>query len=349
MTANAKGGAVRSKSGGISNLPPLVVDETARHSRTPVTQGRRRCRSPAPFAKSRTTFGLPDHVQPRQPAGMRFLVTNDDGIGSVFLHELLFALRAAGHELYVIAPKREQSWVGAAKSRNRPVHVERIDAAAPSPLAANEVRSTHPRLPLERFDFPTWIVDGTPSDGINIAVGHLVPQACPIDAVISGINVGLNASLGFIIASGTIAGAWEGALHGLPAIAFSQDLTTEIYDRIKANGDQPDAELHAILKTSAEHAARIAPQLAAATERCSFVVHNVNFPLPCTATSEVRRTIPARVVVPGLFTPAADDGTHRLIFRLGDDLSGPEPLTDRAALAAGYISHTVLDYRKLGL
>ena len=53
---------------------------------------------------------------------MRVLVTNDDGIDSVFLHELVHALRAGGHELYVVAPKREQSWVGAAKSRNRPVH-----------------------------------------------------------------------------------------------------------------------------------------------------------------------------------------------------------------------------------
>jgi 5'-nucleotidase len=259
---------------------------------------------------------------------MRFLVTNDDGIDSVFLHELVHALRAAGHALYVVAPKREQSWIGAAKSRNRPVHV----------------------APAERdFGCHTWIVDGTPSDAVNIALGHLLPCGGAIDAVISGMNVGLNASLGFIIASGTIAGAWEGALHGLPAIAFSQDLTTEVYDRVKASGDRPDAELHAILKISAQHAARLAPELAAQTPPRSFIVHNVNFPLPCHATSEVKRTIPARVVVPGLFTPAADDGTHRLIFRLGDDLSAAEPLTDRAALAAGHISHTVLDYKKLGI
>lgn len=259
---------------------------------------------------------------------MRFLVTNDDGIESVFLHELVHALRLAGHELYVVAPKREQSWVGAAKSRNRPVHATAAD------------RGLH---------CPTWIVDGTPSDGINIAVGHLLPSNLTIDAVISGINVGLNASLGFIIASGTIAGAWEGALHGLPAIAFSQDLTSEIYDRLKASGDVPDPELHAILKISAQHAARMAPALAGATLPRSFIVHNVNFPLPCHTHSEIRRTVPARVVVPGLFSPAGDDGTHRLIFRLGDDLSPPEPLTDRAALAAGHISHSVLDYRRLGI
>ena len=258
---------------------------------------------------------------------MRFLVTNDDGIDSVFLHELVHALRAAGHELFVVAPKQEQSWVGAAKSRNRPVHATAADRG---------------------LGCPTWIVDGTPSDAINIAVGHLLPRDLHIDAVVSGINVGLNASLGFIIASGTIAGAWEGALHGLPAVAFSQDLTAELYERLKAAGDVPDPTLHAILKISAQHAARLAPELAAATLPRSFIVHNVNFPLPCHAHSDVRRTVPARVVVPGLFSPAGDDGTHRLIFRLGDDLSPPEPLTDRAALTAGFISHTVLDYKKLG-
>lgn len=259
---------------------------------------------------------------------MRFLVTNDDGIESVFLHELVHALCVAGHELYVVAPRREQSWIGAAKSRNRPVHACVGDRG---------------------FGCRTWIVDGTPSDAVNIALGHLLPAGEAPDAVISGINVGLNASLGFIIASGTVAGAWEGALHGLPAIAFSQDLTTALYDELKAAGDVPKPDLHAMLKISAQHAARLAPELTAATPPRSFIIHNVNFPLPCRADSEVRRTVPARVVVPGLFTPAADDGTHRLIFRLGDDLSPPEPLTDRAALASGFISHTVLDYKRLGV
>lgn len=271
---------------------------------------------------------------------MRFLVTNDDGIASVFLHELVRALLAQRHEVFLVAPKREQSWVGAAKSRTRPVHCERLEVGAEHPE-----HKGHPK----DLTCTTWVVDGTPSDAINIAVGHLLPRGTHIDAVISGINIGLNASLGFIIASGTVAGAWEGALHGLPAIAFSQDLTTELYDELKAAGGIPKPELHTIVKTSAAHAARLAPELAAATERQSFIVHNVNFPLPCRPDSEVRRTIPARVIVPGLFSAAADDGTHRLIFRLGDDLSPPEPLTDRAALAGGYISHTVLDYRKLGL
>jgi len=37
-----------------------------------------------------------------------------------------------------------------------------------------------------------------------------------------------------------------------------------------------------------------------------------------------------------------------MIFKFGEDLSPAEPLTDRTALATGFISHTVLDYTQLG-
>jgi 5'-nucleotidase len=256
---------------------------------------------------------------------MRLLVTNDDGIDSVFLRELAFGLIAAGHELSIAAPRSEQSWVGAAKSRNRGVHSTKADKG---------------------FGCPTWVVDGTPSDCVNIAVDHLLPEEP--EGVISGINVGLNASLGFIIASGTVAGAWEGALHGLPAVAFSQDVSFEAYEHLKSEGGKPDEALLATLKISAVLAARIGPEMLASTAPRSFIIHNVNFPFPCTPDSSVKRTVPARMMVPGLFSKQSDDGTHRLIYKVGVDVSAPEPLTDRAAVAAGYISHSILDYTKLG-
>lgn len=258
---------------------------------------------------------------------MLLLLTNDDGIDSPFLHALAEALRAAGHDLIVAAPKTEQSWIGCAKSRLRPV------AAAVSP---------------RDFGCPAWVIDGTPSDCVSIALAHLVPRGLQIDAVVSGINIGRNASLGFILASGTIAGAWEGAIHGLPAIAFSQDLTPEQFEAFRASGHRADPELQHTLDISATRAAQLVPDLIAATPPRSFIVHNVNFPFPCAGGTRVCRTVPARVVVPGLFGPAADDGTHRFIFKLGDDISPATPLTDRGALESGLISHTVLDYRSLG-
>jgi 5'-nucleotidase len=256
---------------------------------------------------------------------VRLLVTNDDGIESVFIHELARALIAAGHEVFVVAPKLEQSWMGASKSRYRAVHSERVE---------------------RELGCPTWTVDGTPSDAVNIGLDHLL--ASWPDAVLSGINIGLNASLPFILGSGTVAGACEGALHGLPGIAFSQCLSPAIYEHLKESCGSPDASLLSILRISAAHAARIVPGLVAATAPKSFVVHNINFPYPCTPESEVRRAVPARLLLPGLFSPRSEDGTHRLVFKLGDDTSPPTPLTDRAALDAGYISHSVLDFSKLG-
>jgi 5'-nucleotidase len=256
---------------------------------------------------------------------VRLLVTNDDGIESVFLGELVRALLAAGHEAYVVAPRSEQSWTGASKSRHRPVHSSRADRG---------------------FGCPTWTVDGTPSDSVNIAIDHLLP-ARP-EAVVSGINIGLNASLGFILGSGTVAGACEGALHGIPGVALSQSLSVPVYDTLKLRGGDPGPELLAIVRQSACHAARIAPALARETAARSFIVHNVNFPFPCPAGAELRRTIPARAMTPGLFSPRAEDGTHRLVYRLGEDTSPHGCLTDRAALEAGFISHTVLDFSKLG-
>lgn len=255
---------------------------------------------------------------------MRLLLTNDDGIESVFLHELVRAVLAAGHEALVVAPRHEQSWIGAAKSRARPVRSAPADHG---------------------LGCPTWVVDGTPCDCVNIAIAHLIEG--PLDGVVSGINVGLNTTLGFLLASGTVSGAWEGAIHGLPAAALSQDLTEEAYEFLKAGGS-PDPQLAAVLKVSARRGAALVPGLLAATARRSFVVHNVNFPFPCADDTPVRRTVPARMMVPGLFTPQADDGTHRLIFKVGEDVSPPEPLTDRAAVCSGLISHTVLDYKVLG-
>jgi len=107
--------------------------------------------------KQRVSLVLLCRAAPQPPAWliMRLLVTNDDGIASPFLHALVRALQAAGHQTLVVAPLHEQSWTGAAKSRHRPV----ASAAGDHGLAC-----------------PTWTVDGTPSDCVNIALAYLLPR-----------------------------------------------------------------------------------------------------------------------------------------------------------------------------
>lgn len=181
---------------------------------------------------------------------------------------------------------------------------------------------------------------------MNIALEHLVDTE--IDGVVSGINEGFNCSIGFVIASGTVAGAWEGALHGIPAIAVSQDVSEAVYLNLKQEGGKPSDELIGSIKVAADHTARLAGELLPKTERNSFTIHNVNFPYPCLPQSEVKRTVPATMMMPGFFTKADANGMHSLMWTEANDISPEEPLTDVRCVAQKYISHSVLDYRKLG-
>src|SRR5690349_4956882 len=124
---------------------------------------------------------------------VRILVTNDDGIYSEGIRKLAKALEPLG-EIAIVAPDREQSAASHALTLNRPLRLLQ--------LQANE-----------------WIVDGTPTDCVNLGVLKLFDGRRP-DVVVSGVNFGPN--LGDDVTySGTISAAFEGALLNIPSIAFS--------------------------------------------------------------------------------------------------------------------------------
>ena len=131
----------------------------------------------------------------------RILVTNDDGVASEGIAALAAALRPIG-EVLVVAPHAESSAIGHALTLRRPLRIEE-----------------------HRPGF--YAVDGTPTDCVNLGVAVLMKNQPP-DLVVSGINTGWN--LGDDVTySGTVAGALEAALLGIPAIAVSlrrsRDLT----------------------------------------------------------------------------------------------------------------------------
>jgi 5'-nucleotidase len=132
---------------------------------------------------------------------VRILVTNDDGYRSEGIHALARALRDVG-DVTIVAPTTEASAIGHALTLR---HVLRLD----------------------RIDDRVFGVDGTPTDCVNVAVAHVF-KGLP-DLVVSGINKGWN--LGDDVTySGTVAGALEGALLGMPAIAVSLRQTRGDYD-----------------------------------------------------------------------------------------------------------------------
>jgi len=131
----------------------------------------------------------------------RILVTNDDGVRSDGIHALAEAVRRLG-DVTVVAPNVEASAIGHALTLRRPLRMEQIGEGI-------------------------YEVDGTPTDCVNIALTQLFDGH--IDLIVSGINKGYNIG-DDITYSGTVAGAMEAALLGIPGIAVSLERTLGVYD-----------------------------------------------------------------------------------------------------------------------
>lgn len=249
------------------------------------------------------------------------LVTNDDGIDSFFLERLVIAL-AAHFRLAIAAPLSEQSWIGRAMSRHRAVALSHVEIAG----------------------HPAWAVDGTPSDCVNLALGHLMTERPRL--VVSGINIGHNTSIPLLYSSGTIAGALEGAHWGLPAIAISQVVAATDYAEVVASkGRVLPPELKAALIAGATSAAAFAAQLTE-RENPDFVVHNLNYPETTTTATELHKTTPARLQLGSLFA-AGENQTYAFRYSTGEH-APCEGLSDRDALAAGLASWSRLNFSAVG-
>jgi 5'-nucleotidase len=255
------------------------------------------------------------------------LVTNDDGIDSFFLHSLVESL-LIDFEVTVAAPASEQSWIGRAISRRREVIVSQAK------------------------DFPlpckAWSINGTPTDCINIALGHLMPHKP--DVVVSGINLGYNTTQNLIFCSGTVAGATEGAFWGLPAIAFSKAIDPGNFEAIAAKHGRGDESHTTSLKAAAAHALPLTHACIAAYEGSARVV-NINFPPQTKPDSPVVETVPAATFIGSLFKPTKNNASaFTFVYRQGDELptTGNLP-TDLQALRANQISRSILVFEDLAL
>ena len=122
----------------------------------------------------------------------RILITNDDGItapGIVALEQSLSALGA----VTVVAPDREMS-------------------------APSQSITLHTPIRIHRIDDRHYAIGGTPTDSVIMALYQILPQRP--DLVVSGINPGGNMGEN-VIYSGTVGGAMEAAVHGVPSFAIS--------------------------------------------------------------------------------------------------------------------------------
>ena len=231
---------------------------------------------------------------------MRALVSNDDGIHSPGIEALERAAKAAGFETYVVAPDREQSATSHALTLHRPLRVVKT---------------------AER----SWVVDGTPTDCVNLGICSILREVRP-DFLFSGINQGPN--LGDDVTySGTVAAAFEGTLQGVPSIAFSLD-----YRRDQA--DTPPDFTHA--ESIAEEVIRLALSRPMSPE----ILWNVN--IPAGRPAGIRATRMGRRRYGESVVEKIDPRGRPYFWIGGAHIDTHEDGSDLTTVAGGYVSVTPL-------
>jgi 5'-nucleotidase len=125
---------------------------------------------------------------------MRILITNDDGVHAPGLAVLEKIARALSDEVWIVAPEYDQSGVSHSLSLN-------------DPLRLRQIGDRH------------YAVKGTPTDCVIMGARHIMKDLP--DLVLSGVNRGRNAGED-VLYSGTVAGAKEAAVLGIPSFALSQ-------------------------------------------------------------------------------------------------------------------------------
>lgn len=252
---------------------------------------------------------------------MHILLTNDDSHSSPLFYLAIEYLRTLG-DLTIVVPAEEQSWTGKSITRFADLHVDEI-----------RLQDNH-----------AFCVSGTPADCVNLAVYNLVDK--PPDLVVSGINIGVNAGLSFVLSSGTVGACFEANIAGIPAIALSQDLDketffrwteehvirSEIVERLRL---QNETLLHRIFDRITEAEDHLADP----------ITWNVNLPFHAAVDCRLVRTCLGHTYYRSCFTKTGDRYHHHIESVDLDRRTHADGMVFRD----GHVSITRIDTRELGM
>ncbi len=228
----------------------------------------------------------------------RILCTNDDGIHAPGLDLLIDVARQLGH-VTVVAPDRQQSATSHSLTVHRPLRVTRTDESS-------------------------YVIDGTPTDCVLIAVNSLMES--PPEFVFSGVNHGPNMGED-VLYSGTVAAAMEGTILGIPSVAVS--FASRATDRLGGYSDTLIGILRSLISRKNF------------PEQTFF---NINLPdIPSDELKGVRITTLGRRVYSDSLT-RREDPSGREYFWIGGGVSSwsGRDDCDFRAVRAGFVSLTPL-------
>ncbi len=234
---------------------------------------------------------------------MEILITNDDGIYAEGIYALAEALKKAGN-VTVVAPDTQRSAVGHAITIADPLRV----------------------VPAKRGGkFFGYAASGTPADCVKLGIKSIMKKRP--DLVVSGINLGGNQGYN-ILYSGTVSGATEGALLGIPSIAISLDTFKN-----------PD------FRPAAAFAVKLAGLFKKRTLPPGTLL-NVNLPnVPAEKLKGVRITNQSLTSFNDWFDKRTDPHGNTYYWMTGDfKPKDADKASDLNALRAGYISVTPIQF-----
>ena len=241
------------------------------------------------------------------------MVTNDDSVQSNGIVEL--ARAAAKHaQAIIVAPEQPQSATALSLTFHKPLRVTRV----------------------RRDGFECYAVSGSPGDSVMVGVNKILPRRP--DLVVSGINIGDNDTFQDIFASGTVAAALEAAITGIPAIAFSMEVTGESMFALEY--DQPDftnagAIASEIIGDVLEHGMPEGAEML-----------NVNFPRRVQASTPIKLTDLGRRKYTDKVMVRMDPRGRPYYWLFGERLSAfPEKSDAEAVLVKRHVSITPMTLR----
>ncbi|ABR30697.1 stationary phase survival protein SurE [Thermosipho melanesiensis] len=230
---------------------------------------------------------------------MNILVTNDDGVtadGILCLARYL----SKKHEVTVVAPETEQSAVGHAITLRFPLWLRKIDI--------NE-------------EFEIYAVSGTPADCVKMGIDVVLKEKP--DLLISGINRGNNLGTD-VVYSGTVSGALEGAIAGVPSIAISSfSFENPLYE----------TAAKFILEFLEEFDVKSIPR---------FTALNINVPsVPYGELKGWKLTRQSKRMYEDYFEQRKDPSGGNYYWMMGNIIENdPDPKADYKAVAEKYVSVT---------
>ncbi|CAK7203703.1 hypothetical protein SEUCBS139899_006447 [Sporothrix eucalyptigena] len=155
--------------------------------------------------------------------GLNVLITNDDGFGTANIRAMYYAMKALGHNCYIVASSSDQSGQG-----SRLIFTNNAKLTSDSEFGI--VKSGAPSIGQDPNDDHIWYYNGSPATQVLVALDYVLPNHANFsvpDLVLAGPNYGLNVGPFLYSISGTLGATQTAIERGIPAIAFAGSYGTQ--------------------------------------------------------------------------------------------------------------------------